>query len=53
LDFLTEKHVLLVHGTAFNWKQPDHFRIVFLPHLNELKTAIEALGKFLDSYRQS
>jgi len=29
LDFLREKQVLLVHGTALNWKQPDHFRIVF------------------------
>lgn len=52
LDFLTEKHVLLVHGTAFNWKHPDHFRIVFLPHVNELQAAIQALGDFLDGYRQ-
>jgi alanine-synthesizing transaminase len=52
LDFLTAKHVLLVHGTAFNWKQPDHFRIVFLPNLDELKAAIQALGEFLDGYRQ-
>lgn len=52
LDFLTAKHVLLVHGMAFNWKQPDHFRIVFLPHLDELKMAIQALGEFLDGYRQ-
>jgi alanine-synthesizing transaminase len=52
LDFLTTKHVLLVHGTAFNWKQPNHFRIVFLPHLEELKAAILALGEFLDGYQQ-
>jgi alanine-synthesizing transaminase len=52
LDFLTEKHVLLVHGTAFNWSQPDHFRIVFLPHQDELRPAILALGEFLDGYRQ-
>ena len=52
LDFLLEKHVLLVHGTAFNWKQPDHFRIVFLPYKDELKTAILSLGDFLDGYRQ-
>lgn len=53
LDFLNAKHILLVHGTAFNWKQPDHFRIVFLPHLDELKSAILALGEFLDGYSQS
>jgi alanine-synthesizing transaminase len=45
--------VLLVHGKAFNWKHPDHFRIVFLPHIDELKAAIQALGEFLDGYRQS
>jgi len=44
LDFLTKKHVILFHGTAFNWKKPDHFRIVFSPHLDELKAAIQALG---------
>jgi len=52
LDFLREKQVLLVHGTAFNWQQPDHFRIVFLPHHEELEQAILALGEFLDGYKQ-
>jgi alanine-synthesizing transaminase len=50
LDFLIEKKVLLVQGTAFNWKEPDHFRIVFLPHKDELRKAIEGLGDFLGSY---
>lgn len=53
LDFLVDKQVLLVPGRAFNWQQPDHFRIVFLPHKDELQNAIEALGEFLTSYRQS
>ena len=52
LDFLRAKQVLLVHGTAFNWGQPDHFRIVFLPHLEELEQAILALGEFLEGYKQ-
>lgn len=52
LDFLTEKQVLLVHGSAFNWRQPDHFRIVFLPHHEELATAIQSLGEFLATYQQ-
>lgn len=52
LDFLTEKKVLLVHGRGFNYPQPDHFRIVFLPHLEDLQQAIESLGHFLQSYRQ-
>lgn len=52
LDFLREKQVLLVHGSAFNWQRPDHFRIVFLPHYEELEQAILALGEFLETYRQ-
>lgn len=52
LDFLIEKKVLLVQGTAFNWKQPDHFRIVFLPHKDELRSAIGSLGEFFASYKQ-
>lgn len=52
LDFLRKKQVLLVHGTAFNWKEPDHFRIVFLPHLEELELAIMKLRDFLQDYQQ-
>jgi len=52
LDFLREKQVLLVHGRAFNWPQPDHFRIVFLPHQDELTQAINALEEFLSDYQQ-
>ena len=52
LDFLVEKKVLLVQGSAFNWQAPDHFRIVFLPHKDELRSAINSLGEFFSSYRQ-
>jgi hypothetical protein len=44
LDFLTQQHVLLVHGGGFNWKQPDHFRIVYLPRMEELKIAMDYQG---------
>ena len=50
LDFLIEKKVLLVQGTAFNWKAPDHFRIVFLPHKDELKKAMQGLTDFFKQY---
>ncbi len=50
LDFLLEKKVLLVQGTAFNWLAPDHVRIVFLPVASELKKAIESFGQFLQNY---
>ncbi len=52
LDFLTQEKVLLVQGTAFNWKQPDHFRIVFLPRKDELESAISGLGNFFANYKQ-
>lgn len=51
-DLLTEKHVLLVQGTGFNWPDPDHFRIVFLPEREILRDAIHAIGDFLTVYRQ-
>jgi len=51
-DLLHEQHVLVVQGTGFNWPRPDHFRIVFLPAVEELKTAMERIGKFLKTYKQ-
>ncbi|MFT7491741.1 MAG: alanine-synthesizing transaminase [Pseudohongiellaceae bacterium] len=52
LDFLIKKKVLLVQGTGFNWANPDHFRIVFLPHKNDLTEAIGHLADFFDGYIQ-
>ena len=52
LDFLRSARVLLVQGSAFNWPQPDHFRIVFLPETAVLTEALNRLGEFLKTYRQ-
>lgn len=52
LDFLHEHHILLVHGGGFNWQQPDHFRIVYLPKMDDLKTTTAAMREFLATYRQ-
>jgi alanine-synthesizing transaminase len=52
LDLLKAEHVLMVHGGGFNWKEPDHFRIVYLPRLEELKIAMDKLERFLSTYRQ-
>lgn len=52
LDFLRQKQVLLVHGGGFNWSEPDHFRIVYLPRLSVLKDSMDALADFLKGYRQ-
>lgn len=53
LDFLKEKKVLLVHGGGFHWNRPDHFRIVYLPNLEDLHKATTKLADFLSTYRQS
>lgn len=47
LDLLKEKKILIVHGGGFNWKQPDHFRIVYLPRIEILKEATGKLADFL------
>ncbi|GHV60258.1 aminotransferase AlaT [Spirochaetia bacterium] len=52
MDLLREQRILLVHGTGFNWKDPDHFRIVFLPDQDTLADAMRRLGVFLEHYRQ-
>jgi len=52
LDFLIQEKVLLVQGTAFNWPEWDHLRIVFLPREDELTRALKHLGNFLEHYSQ-
>jgi alanine-synthesizing transaminase len=52
LDLLLEKKILLVQGTGFNWPEPDHFRVVFLPDKDTLREAINRLRDFLSSYWQ-
>jgi alanine-synthesizing transaminase len=51
LQLLQETKVMLVQGTGFNWKTTDHFRIVFLPHEDDLREAISRIAKFLENYR--
>ncbi|WP_188150366.1 pyridoxal phosphate-dependent aminotransferase [Teredinibacter waterburyi] len=52
LDLLIREKILLVQGTAFNWPTPDHFRIVFLPQVEDLRKAINKFGKFIQAYRR-
>lgn len=52
LDLLKAKKILVTCGTGFNWKEPDHFRIVFLPDLTTLEDAMTKLAGFLDGYKQ-
>ena len=50
-ELLQKERVLLVQGTGFNWPQPDHFRLVFLPHEDDLREAIARIARFLEMYR--
>jgi len=52
LDLLREKRILIVQGSGFNWKEPDHFRVVYLPRVADLEKATRKLGDFLAGYRQ-
>ncbi|HCO77678.1 MAG TPA: aminotransferase, partial [Rhodocyclaceae bacterium] len=52
LELLEEERVLVVQGTGFNWPNPDHFRMVFLPHEDDLRDAIERIARFCDRYRR-
>ena len=52
LNFLKQEKVLLVHGRGFNWKEPDHFRIVYLPRVDELAQIQEKMTRFLKQYRR-
>jgi alanine-synthesizing transaminase len=50
-ELLVAEKVLLVQGSGFNWPHSDHFRLVFLPHEDDLRDAINRIARFLDSYR--
>ncbi|PJX88438.1 aminotransferase, partial [Escherichia coli] len=52
LDFLVQEKVLLVQGSGFNWPKPDHFRIVTLPHVEDLEIAISRFKRFITTYSQ-
>lgn len=52
LDMLEQQKILIVHGSAFNWKQPDHFRVVFLPRPEDLTLALDKMGRFFSTYKQ-
>ncbi|MBQ4040098.1 MAG: pyridoxal phosphate-dependent aminotransferase [Oscillospiraceae bacterium] len=52
LDLLRQKKILITCGTGFNWHKPDHFRIVYLPEMRVLETAVSKLEEFLSTYKQ-
>ena len=53
LDLLHQKGILITRGGGFNWPEPDHFRIVYLPRMGVLREAMEDLAEFFETYRQA
>jgi alanine-synthesizing transaminase len=51
-ELLAEEKVLIVQGTGFNWPSPDHFRMVFLPNVDDLGEAVGRIDRFLGHYRK-
>ncbi|MDP7593814.1 MAG: pyridoxal phosphate-dependent aminotransferase [Litorilituus sp.] len=53
LDLLKQEKILLVHGRAFNIQEKNYFRLVFLPHIDELIPALDKLKNFFSTYQQA
>lgn len=52
LSLLEDQRILVVGGGGFNYKEPDHFRIVFLPHLEQLGIAMDKIGLHFENNRK-
>lgn len=52
LQLLKQEKVMLVHGRGFNWKEPDHFRVVYLPTVEELADVQEKITHVLKQYKR-
>ncbi|HGD6035636.1 TPA: pyridoxal phosphate-dependent aminotransferase [Streptococcus agalactiae] len=52
LNFLKQEKVLLTHGRGFNMNTADHFRIVYLPRVDELTELQEKMARFLSQYKR-
>ena len=51
-ELLETEKVLVVQGSGFNWPQPDHIRVVFLPNADDMTEAIMRIARFLEAYRK-
>ena len=53
LDLLRDKKILIIHGGGFNWSEPDHFRVVYLPaFIQVLEESIHKMEEFFSYYHQ-
>ena len=50
-QLLAEERVLVVQGTGFNCPTQDHFRVVFLPNIDDLGVSVGRIAQFLEGYR--
>ena len=51
-DLLRDKKILIIPGKGFNWHEPDHFRVVYLPRVEVLSDAAEKIADFFSGYSQ-
>jgi alanine-synthesizing transaminase len=51
-ELLAEERVLIVQGTGFNCRDTEHFRLVFLPNMDDLEMAVGRIARVLDRYRR-
>ena len=52
LDLLRDKKILVINGKGFNWHEPDHFRVVYLPRIEILEEAVGKMADFFSYYKQ-
>ena len=52
MQFLHEKHILVIPGHGFDWFEDLRFRIVMLPEPEQITKAMEMLGEFLEEHRR-
>lgn len=52
LDLLRDKKILIIHGGGFNWSEPDHFRVVYLPRIEVLEESVHKMEDFFSYYHQ-
>ncbi len=52
MSLLEEQKILVVGGRGFNFIPKDHFRIVFLPHVEQLNLALDKIALHFNNYRK-
>lgn len=52
MSLLEEQKILVVGGQGFNFTRKDHFRIVFLQHVEQLTIALDKIANHFNNHRK-